>query len=332
MISRAKPCRYVAQNEDDYFRHFVATDQSVPFACIPLVGRREVVGVLVVDNRFQLREAETISEEMIGRVAPYAELAAMSIEAARLVDKTQTQSYEDLAHQLRTPIYMAGRYCDALVDDSVACPNSTSAVRSLKACIDSAIHISERLQDYTELAKGKKLNSKLNPVSARAILRMAQDAATSFEILCKSSRRVEVRANEFSELADLSLVSDIRLMREALETLLENAVRYSFPGTVINVGVALTGEPAGFELYVENLGLDIKPEEIDLLAQRGWRGPATHSVASSGSGIGLWVAEGIMRTLNGHLRAVASTPDHRTHIGLWFPASQQAGSIMSPKQ
>ena len=83
-----------------------------------------------------------------------------------------------------------------------------------------------------------------------------------------------------------------------------------------------TEQPLGCELYVENEGLSIEAEEIDRLAERGWRGPSTRGVAANGSGIGLWVVDGIMRTLGGRLVPTPTTPDNRTRVRLWFPGSR----------
>ncbi|MGA2148671.1 MAG: GAF domain-containing protein [Bryobacteraceae bacterium] len=322
VLSPSNQYRYVKQNEPDRLRDLIATDYSVPFACIPLVGRKGNLGALVVDNRFQPGETEQLSPEMIGRVAAYAELAAMSIEAARLLEKTQTRTYEDLAHQLRTPIFKAARYCEELTACSpLYSEEAGSTLRSLKASIDGAVHISQGLQDYADLANGKPLHCELVRVDSAALLQSTQESVRDFEILDKR-HRFRLLDSGFSVLAQIAVLGDLRLMREALENLLDNAVKYSYPDKVIEIGATATEQPVGFELYVENEGLPIRAEEIDRLAERGWRGPSTRAVAADGSGIGLWVVDGIMRTLGGRLLPTPMTPENRTRVCLWLPGSK----------
>ena len=323
VLSRSIPYCILEEGQEDSFRRYLAevteSGHTVPFACIPLVGRKENLGVLVVDNRFRPDEMVPLLPEMIGRVAAYAELAAMSIEAARLLEKTQTQTYEDLAHQLRTPIFKAERYCDGLMANfPQESAEPGSQFRGLKASIDNAIHISLGLQHYADLAKGKPLHCVMVRLEPEALLRSTCESKRDFEILHRKFR-FRVLEEGFSTLAAMVVIGDLALIREALENLLDNAVKYSFAGTTIEIGAMAICEPPGFELYVENVGMAIEKEWIDRLAERGFRGPLTRTVVADGSGIGLWVVEGIMRTLGGRLIPTPSTPDDHTRVRLWFP-------------
>jgi GAF domain-containing protein len=325
VLSRSNTSRCLKEGEPDSFRDALAAvtemEYSVSFACIPLVGRKENIGALVVDNRFQPGEMAPLSPEMIGRVAAYAELAAMSIEAARLLEKTQTQTYEDLAHQLRNPIFKAANYCEKLMAYPRESEEAGSHLRSLKASIDSAVHISQGLQDYADLAKGRPLHCELVRLDPAALLQSTRESVRDFEILDKR-HQFRLLDDGFSALAEITVTGDLRLIREALENLLDNAVKYSYAGKVIEIRATATEQPEGFELYVESEGLPIRAEDIDRLAERGWRGPSSRAVAATGSGIGLWVVDGIMRTLGGSLLATPTTPDNRTRVRLWLPCSR----------
>jgi GAF domain-containing protein len=325
-----QPC-FVESSHPDTFRERLAgatsTEYTVPYACIPLVVRKEIIGVLVVDNRFQPGESEPLSPEMIARVAAYAELAAMSIEAARLLDKTQTQTYEDLAHQLRTPINIAHRYCEDLISGP---PDETNRgnckLRSLKAAVDSAVYISQSLQHYADLASGKQLDFESVRLEPEKMLQSVKESVCDFAIL-HPDRGFRVLEESFSVLNQVGVAGDLKLIREALENLLDNASKYSFPNSMIEIGAAVTNEPFGFEIYVEDQGIPVTGEQIDRLAERGWRAPAARAVAASGSGIGLWVVAGIMRTLDGQLEATPTSADGRTRMRLWLPEAKEQKTL-----
>ena len=240
----------------------------IPFACVPLVGRREIIGALVVDNRFQPGELEPISDSTISRVTAYAELAAMSIEAARLMEMTQTHTYEDLAHQLRRPIALAAEYCRDLRQSQQAGERPADpSLLNLNAAIERAVHVSQRLQHYADLAHGRPLDTKIVRVAAEKVVDLIKSSVRDFEVLGDKTRGLvfDVRERSFQTLGDVPIDTDLSLLKEALENLLDNAVKYSFKDTHIVIAGEFPGDPRGFELFVENTGLGIKENEIDSL-------------------------------------------------------------------
>jgi GAF domain-containing protein/signal transduction histidine kinase len=78
----------VKDGQDDPFRNVIEQvsqpgDKGCAFACMPLMGKGGAIGALVVDNRFLMSEKE-IDEIGLDCLAAYADVAAMSVENARL--------------------------------------------------------------------------------------------------------------------------------------------------------------------------------------------------------------------------------------------------------
>jgi GAF domain-containing protein/signal transduction histidine kinase len=298
-----------------------ASYQDIPFACIPLTGPRENIGVLVIDNRFQPRERDDIPDDMVGRVTAYAELAAMSIEAARMAEKTQTHTYEVLAHQLRNAIRLAAGSCRKLEPLATAAEDR-SEFGKLKSSIDRAVQVGKRLQLYADLGRRRPLPIQPVVIAPEALLAKVLELARNFEVLGGTARGLTFEVDEpsFSQLRAMVIRTDLGFLQEALENLADNAVKYSYSGKKIVIAAEFPEDTGGMELYVENEGIPISIEEVEYLARRGWRGTKGASVSGEGSGIGLWVVDGIMTALGGKLKARATTPAGLTRIGLWFPA------------
>jgi two-component system sensor histidine kinase SenX3 len=113
--------------------------------------------------------------------------------------------------------------------------------------------------------------------------------------------------------ANLNVEADRDLLSLALRQLLDNAVKYSPPTSVIEVAAAGNG---AIEISVRNSGPVIPEREQARIFDRFYRG--AHARHIPGTGMGLAIVQQIMRAHNGHLR-VASTPERGTVFTLSFP-------------
>jgi GAF domain-containing protein len=305
-------------------RMAAATGQSyegVSFACVPLLGRDETIGVLVVDERFKTGvEGRAISEAGIGRLRAHAEMAAMSIENSRLLEKTQTQTYDDMAHQLRGPLALASDYCETIMSDP-AWEGNADMVK-LKAAVGRALHISMSLRQYANLARGRPI-VVTERLTADAAVRLVQGSVDNFKALVDPDKelRFEIRKDGFAELNEVPIKANLDLLREALENLLDNAMKYSYRNTAIEVLAEFTLETRGFLLVVANTGMPIEADQLEQIKERGHRGLQSSAVTGEGAGIGLFLADGIMTAHGGRLIPEATTTHGLTRVGLWFPAT-----------
>ena len=98
---------------------------------------------------------------------------------------------------------------------------------------------------------------------------------------------------------------DAGLLRDVLQNLLDNAAKYSSPGSSITI--AGQEEPAEILLSVHNQGSFIPPEEREKIFERFYRGKQTQE-SVGGTGMGLSIARDIVRAHKGKLR-VQNTPE-----------------------
>lgn len=92
--------------------------------------------------------------------------------------------------------------------------------------------------------------------------------------------------------------ADPRLLRMAVAQLLDNASKYSEPGTRIRMHVAVTGTETVF--IVHNFGSYISPIEKERVFKRFYRSPGS-SDRVPGTGIGLTVSKEIAEAHGGHI-------------------------------
>jgi signal transduction histidine kinase len=137
-------------------------------------------------------------------------------------------------------------------------------------------------------------------------------------VLASKRRRVgfNVQADSFAILETGELFVDLDLLEQAFNNIMDNAFKYSYRNTTIQV----TGASAGafFCLVISNEGVTLAEKDVGRVRERGWRAEEAESVVGEGSGIGLWVVDHIMKAHSGRLE-ILPTNRGRTEVRLLFP-------------
>jgi signal transduction histidine kinase len=111
------------------------------------------------------------------------------------------------------------------------------------------------------------------------------------------------RVNVAYEADVRTAAMDIGLMRLALRNLLNNALAYSVPGSLVTLRISDSDEPLLLRLDVEDVGPPIESALLPTLFDRGTRG--RHDLP--GQGLGLYIVQQAMRRQGGSVE-VHSTP------------------------
>ena len=106
--------------------------------------------------------------------------------------------------------------------------------------------------------------------------------------------------------APCTVVTDPVLFRQALQNLLDNAIKYSPDASVIRV--AIRDEPAAVEVSVTDEGPGISPENRAHLMERFFRTDRARGRHSGGFGLGLSITKAYMRVIGGSLHYEPAQP------------------------
>jgi signal transduction histidine kinase len=99
---------------------------------------------------------------------------------------------------------------------------------------------------------------------------------------------------------DVPVRVDPRLTATAVAHLLENAAQYAPAGTGIDVSAGVSNDE--LRITVRDHGPGIDPADLPHLFERFYRGAAAKTRAS-GTGMGLWIARGLLAAERGHVWA-----------------------------
>ena len=127
--------------------------------------------------------------------------------------------------------------------------------------------------------------------------------------------------------ADLPLVYvDPILLEQALGQIIDNAAKYSQPGSTITL--AANAESAAVALSVQDEGIGLVGEERIRLWDRFFRGER-HAPHVTGSGLGLWIAKAFVTANAGEISALSEGADRGTMVSIRLPATEPAVSDLA---
>jgi heavy metal sensor kinase len=202
----------------------------------------------------------------------------------------------DASHELRTPLTTLRSVGEVALRRS-------RTVDEYREIIASMLEEAQRLQRLVERLLELATAEGGGPAVHRVPLRLDETAAacaSELSVLADQKQQIAVSSPPCTALTDPVL------LRQALQNLMENAIKYSPEQSVIRVNVR--ERPDRFEVSVTDEGPGIDPEDQSRLTERFYRVDRSRGRGSGGYGLGLSITKAYMRALGGSLEYEAAQP------------------------
>jgi two-component system, OmpR family, sensor histidine kinase MprB len=199
----------------------------------------------------------------LGRLAQSFNTALDALEASV---QAQQQLVADASHELRTPIATLRANIQVLEDADRLPPDERARLRD--DIVDELDQLTELVSDVVELARGTKPDALLDDVRLDEIVAAAVDRAR---------RRAEIVADVEPTLVR----GEPERIGRAVTNLLDNAVKWSPPGAVVEV------ELAGGILAVRDHGPGFAAADLPHVFERFYRADTARGMAGSGLGLAI---------------------------------------------
>jgi two-component system phosphate regulon sensor histidine kinase PhoR len=185
-------------------------------------------------------------------------------------------------------------FAETLLDG--AFEESENGKRFIRIIHEHALRLGRLTEDLLKLARieAGQLQLEIQPVDVTQIVNP-----------CIETTRIEAKQKGLTLEADLApdlplLHGDARLLQEALQNLLGNAVRYTSPGGRIRVHAAVQGSEMA--LSVSDTGIGIPRADQHRIFERFYRADAARSRESGGTGLGLSIAKHLAEAHGGRIQ------------------------------
>jgi signal transduction histidine kinase len=237
-------------------------------------------------------------DDVPSEIAPLVVAVNEALDRLEQGFRVQREFTADAAHELRTPITILRARIDTLADAAVAEP--------LRRDLESMTRVVTQLLEMAEV-------ENMSPEAGeRADLRAVAEEVISFlvPLAIAQDRSIALAGTE----RPVWVSGSGEVIARALRNLVENAIRHTPPGTVVEVTV----EPDG-TLHVADEGPGIDEADRDLLFRRFWRRDRKRV---GGAGLGLSIVKRIMDLCGGSV-AVGNRPSGGACFTLRFRLAGQ---------
>lgn len=217
-----------------------------------------------------------------------------NLQELQMRAQQQRQFLLDASHELRNPIH-------ALMGTlEVTARRERSPVEyreALQVALAEGSRLSGLVQDLLLLAQAdlERLSVRVGRVE---VLRLLEECR-----LAHQARGEQMEVALRVESPELTLLGDPGRLRQILDNLIGNALRYSPRGKSVELTGRLVGEEV--EISVTNAGISLTEPEYDLIFQRFSRLDSSRDRQSGGVGLGLSIARELAEAQGGSLRAEA---------------------------
>jgi PAS domain S-box-containing protein len=273
---------------------------------VPLTARGESLGTLslvVEGGAPALGQLDFQFIEDLGRRVGAAIENAQLYSAARRATRMREDILAIVSHDLRNPLSSILMNADQLLRDPAK--NTPDRVarnaRTIRGSAERMARLLDDLLDVGRIDEGR-LSLNLAPVNASGLV----DEALSMFDAAAAQRSIHLVRGAFP---DVEVMGDRERILQILSNLIGNALKFSPSGGAIQIRGVSDGR--ALQVSVSDQGAGISAEQQQHIFDRYWQAP---DAPRKGSGLGLYIAKGLVEALGGQI---------------WCEAAPGAGSTFS---
>jgi two-component system sensor histidine kinase CiaH len=200
----------------------------------------------------------------------------------------------DASHELRTPITSLRSEMEVGLRSKQL--TLSQAKKLIESNMEEVIHLQMLSDNLLELTQYEKMNGR-QAFDSFSLKTIAQEAVKSIQGQAKQ-KHIKVE----NTVRDATLLGNADRLRELFTILLDNAVKYSKPESIVKINGDAKGNAAIVRVIDEGIGIDKR--ELPFIFERFYRADESRSI--KGFGLGLSIAKKITDLHNGSIQVVST--------------------------
>jgi two-component system phosphate regulon sensor histidine kinase PhoR len=223
--------------------------------------------------------------------------AIEDVTALKRLNRIRQDFVANVSHELRTPVATVRALTDSLLDGALE--DEEKAERFLRDLSRETNRLSSLIEDLLALSRleAKEADLQIEEFDLAELVRECIDAKGKLA----EEYKVEVELVPSAETKRVR--ADRRLLRAALNNLIDNAVKYNRSGGRVEVALLAGGDGGDAVIEVRDNGIGIPRGELPRIFERFYRVDKTRSRETGGTGLGLSIVKHIADLHGGSVTA-----------------------------
>ena len=218
----------------------------------------------------------------------YEQLQKNNVELKQL-NEFRSNLIDTVSHELRTPLTSIQGYTSRLMRNDIIIDEETKQ-KSLRIIKEQSERLKRLIEDLLTIPdiEGTRLRTNIETVYMPEVFETAK-------ILVKNKENKQIVINISEDFPNVS--GDKTRLEQVFVNLIENAVKYAKPDSVITVDTAIVENKAKF--FVKNECDVIPPKQLKKLFEKFVRLDDNTTRTTRGTGLGLFIVKGLVEAMNG---------------------------------
>ena len=293
------------------------TDSRLSVRCVRFSSSRRMTGAIGFEG---LQEPEETTGSLVALTAALVERTKAFHKATVAAAATQAEEYRSavldaLAHEFKTPLATILAAAGGIREAGPLGPEQQDMAETIESESVRLSSLTSRLLRTVRLDR-EEIKPRMEVIDLEYLA-----AQLASQYLERSPDRRILLQNPYDRV---EVLADPQLLRIALSQLVENACKYSAPGSDVTIAIDRQGDSVAVK--VSNTGSSIPYNERTRIFERFYRGADT-SRTTSGSGLGLYVARKIAIAHGGALELeVEDRASNKVTFSLRIPVGKEAAN------
>ena len=291
----SKEGRQLADNENHLFQA-MATNQAL-----------DSYQVLLVDTSSEKRMPVSISVIPADGAGNNRIVTMRNIAKELAEESEQAEFISTASHEMRTPVATIDGYLSLALNPQTATIDER-ARGYLTAAEKASKHLGKLFQDLLDVTKldDSKIKPVLEPVEMTELVKSVTD---DYVLRAKDAKLTLTFGTSDNRVIDINRTMhpvvygfiDVNFMREILDNLIENAIKYTPEGGSIYVNVRADGDR--FLINVTDTGMGISADDLGHIFQKFYRVDNSDTRTIGGTGLGLYIVKQRTEAMGGKVWA-----------------------------
>jgi PAS domain S-box-containing protein len=231
-------------------------------------------------------------------------------------DALKSEFVSTVSHDLRSPLALIRGNATMLEMVGQLNEQQKGFVRKILGSVEVMLQLVNNLLDLGRIEAG--IGLQVEPISAHNVV----ERVVSTMQLQATQKKIQLKTEYPAQGKAIIIEADPALLQQALQNLVDNAIKYTRNDGRVTLRVVLQGERVIFE--VNDNGIGISPMDQARLFEKFYRGPQLGLPESQGSGLGLAIVRSIAERHHGNVWAESQLGAGSTFY-LAIPFAQKKG-------